>query len=872
MASPFKLFRKYQKQAFLGLGLMAILSFIVLPAMLQSMGARPGARVIFAKSRFGTIGQLELQNLEIRRQRLIQFYQQLIRAVYAATQKESPALQSTLRRLMVEGESRDDELISDWIVAQYMIEQGHRPDNDTLKAFLLELTGQQLTEDIFRTATEKLDISNSQLFTLIWENYLVQQMYGMRELSVMAVTPSKHFEWHNRLNRMMKIEAAGIPVNHFVSEVAEPSPRELKKFFEENKFRENRPVDPEAGFTIPKMVTCEYVKFDESMIDLNAVTDEEIQQYYETNKDILYKNTPPSTASGVPTAPNPFGSAAGRLNLGSPATTPTLPTTTSTPATDSQTPVTTPAAPVETQSTETPSTEPAPAQQPTPEKSVPETTPAGTPASEPASVPENKSENKTDETKNETNSSSRWNANELPIHLVSYQSETAADATPANAAPTTTEPAASETTVPVPVATIPQTPATPVPTPLPLPGAGSGSGLSGNGSLSPNMNFLPPANLQNTPTYKSFDDVKEEIRKSLALGKLRDRLLKIQVEMQNYYDAVILHTQRPDTAEPKRPDLAAMARDNGLKHVNLGKIDYFALLEKDIDFASARMTSEKYRNLGVIAVLFGQSGIVTNSPFTAENTRIQTEYVFWVSEIEEPRVPKFTDTGVAEQVKNRWKEIEARKLAQQKAGELAETFRKSEKTSLVEFFTANKSDAVQAVVGTEYFSWNQIDYMGMREGRGPGLGEIRETGVPIGESISKNVLLRYCGDDDFMRSVFSLDLGQVGVTANRPQNMFYVIRMADVSPTDDAAFLSFKSVSPMQNYFTALYARRDRTIQLHEGLQNEIMMKTGFTWVMKPSQYQLQQKFLARERALQGDGGNVPPPSQGRGLPILPEF
>ena len=86
MASPFKLFRKHQKQAFLGLGLMAILSFIVLPALLQSFGARQAMRVVFAKSRFGTIGQMELQNLEIRRQKLVQFYQQLYQVVVTATQ------------------------------------------------------------------------------------------------------------------------------------------------------------------------------------------------------------------------------------------------------------------------------------------------------------------------------------------------------------------------------------------------------------------------------------------------------------------------------------------------------------------------------------------------------------------------------------------------------------------------------------------------------------------------------------------------------------------------------------------------------------------------------------------------------------------
>ena len=75
MASPFTVFRKHQKVLIAVAGLMAMIAFVFLPMVLQSMDHRGAAAnpVVVSTKQYGNLKESDLYRMRGRRQRLLRF-------------------------------------------------------------------------------------------------------------------------------------------------------------------------------------------------------------------------------------------------------------------------------------------------------------------------------------------------------------------------------------------------------------------------------------------------------------------------------------------------------------------------------------------------------------------------------------------------------------------------------------------------------------------------------------------------------------------------------------------------------------------------------------------------------------------------------
>jgi hypothetical protein len=142
-------------------------------------------------------------------------------------------------------------------------------------------------------------------------------------------------------------------------------------------------------------------------------------------------------------------------------------------------------------------------------------------------------------------------------------------------------------------------------------------------------------------------------------------------------------------------------------------------------------------------------------------------YLFWKTDEKPAFVPPL-DT-IREKVVYAWKMIKARDLARKRADELAGQARAAKKP-LAEVF-AGQPDF--KVTETAPFSWLTT-------------GNVPQD--PFGSSqprLSEVDGVEHVGEA-FMKDVFALAPGEIGVTSNNPQDTYYVVRLADYDrPTEE---------------------------------------------------------------------------------------
>ena len=906
MASPFKLFRKNQKTAFALLTMMAMLSFIVLPAILQYMGTGGVVDVTFATSRYGKIDRRMLYNISNETSSLAQFYERLAGEIAVEHQMRCFQLEALSGQLR----SMSEELaVEHWLIAQSMRDDGYDVSREEVGDYLSRVTYNPTTkqsyvnEDIFRKAAKAADLSVNGVTYLVGNQILLEQFINMSALNVKSLTPETEFDWYNRFNRMMKIEAIPVSVSDFTSQVTAPTAKELKKFFEDNKFRDRNPWALESGFGVPMMVKGEYVYYDKTMLKPEEVTDEEVEKYYEENKELYVER--PAATPGMSGIPNPgglgafsFGSALGEssstpndtISLADDATkVPDVPSDATTP--DMTLP-----------SDESP--EDASSESVLPEMFVEVTI---QPNEDESSV-ENRSdiilvpEDETTETPSEETTG--WNGWNVPIRLISYQADAdeqgdneqgdVMTTAPENAEPVVSEdetPPATTAETPVITLTPPLTPALPsdgglgggmnLGGGLGLGGSGLGSGLGGTtspfgrtplpnlGGGATNSRSTNPA-LASSVTHRPLDDdLKAEIRNNIARQKMDAKLALVQDVMNEYHREYIKSIQQKN-AKLTPPDLAAVAGQHGLKYANLGHIDFYDLIDKDYDFAQSLILNNNETVPVVQAIFLGRGVVNEKRGSRSMNAKEGTDYLFWITEISEPKIPAYTDSGVPEQVEARWRQVEARSLAQAKADELAAIAQKAE-GSLFEYFSANPNKEVKSLVDSEFFSWMDYSYPNdyyRYLGHPPEfhVSRIRETGVMPGDVERDNLFLKRIGND-FMQTVYRLEPGEIAVTHNESKDTFFVVRLVEVTPTDDVAFDAFAMALPSNRsiYNTAAVQYRQEKVQ--QGALKKVFDKTKFQWKVKPSEYQQQERLRSQQNPTPDRS-----PSQGNVPPNIPQF
>jgi hypothetical protein len=730
---PFRTFQRNQKAWLAGIGIATMISFIILPVLLQ-LFTRGGSTVdTLAKCRrFGDVTNQTIHFLNEDRETLRRFVYVLYEKLAEPGDETKMNSLRPLMQFVRQFDQRQDieGMVNDWLLSQYAKSQGLQADWAVVKDLLRELTASYLTDSIYRDTLQNVGISHQRVQYLLGEEIIRRQLLERFQQSVEPQSPATRWDWYGRMNRKVQIEAVAVPVEQFVGQVKDPSKAELQNFFEEHKKQRDDAASPEVGFIEPAELGLQYVIAEPDKKLLDSITDDEIKTFYEANKASLFvkPEQPASPERELPGLPGLGGSSV---------------------------PFPAPQKPVQ-------NTEPK-SEKPQKEEPKPETpaTPAEPQKEEPA-----KPEVKPDESPTTSMSST------ITAKLVKYQAEPAASGSPDG----TAKPEDAVTIVPTPAA--------------------------------------------QTVQYAPLDEVKSEIRTTLAHQKLAAVITKIQDKMKEYAKVYNESFESGKTAPPI-PDLTAFVAENGLQLNSVPAGTLFQNLKNEF----ARGLQERQR----LFQLYAQTPMLFETDVFAGS---KGDVLIWLTATKAEKKPEnFADVEAT--VLKRWKEVQARPLAKEQAEKLAAEAKLAQK-SLSDVF--KDKDGI-TVVDTEAFSWKTYGagihpLTALMQGMRPVLDEVREQGVAVGNSFTDNKVIQLPGED-FMKAVFSLSVGEIAVTLNQPETLVYVVRMTSSSPSEDVLWERFQTAYPLEYVYAG---QPEVSAAAYKAWLAGVYSETGFSWLKKPDE------------------------------------
>lgn len=172
-------------------------------------------------------------------------------------------------------------------------------DDDAVNEFIDEQTARRLSTKDFTDVRERVTvdgspISETELYELlrteIKSKLALQTLVPFRDND--AVSPEMYWQLFRRLNVRQQLAYAAVPVEAFLDKVGEPTDSDIQDMFEKYKNVVPNQVEPGApGFYQPRRIKLAYVEADYPTVEssIAAISDEEIEKYYEENKDLQFK-------------------------------------------------------------------------------------------------------------------------------------------------------------------------------------------------------------------------------------------------------------------------------------------------------------------------------------------------------------------------------------------------------------------------------------------------------------------------------------------------------------------------------------------------------------------------------------------------------
>lgn len=315
MATPLSSFSKYGGVMMAVLCVMLMFAFVIGDPLMQYAGggsgggARAGGTV--ATWNGGQMNERQLDQAVIHRNVLAQFQQ----AVYQQGTREaiesgvdvqfSPLRVQPLELPRSREEGVESHVVRTKVFAQRAQEAGMVVSNDMIIDYLRAIGRDRVGNDQMRQILGRMSASQGRtatidfMFDLLREAILANNYLRSYGFIFETVLPAERWEDWRKVNERVVIEAAPLPIESLLDEVAEPSDEELQSFFDEYKDRQPSPevlrglgnVElPSAtpGFAIPPRVRLAYLKADFNAVVAqvaDGVTDEEIAAYYEENRE-----------------------------------------------------------------------------------------------------------------------------------------------------------------------------------------------------------------------------------------------------------------------------------------------------------------------------------------------------------------------------------------------------------------------------------------------------------------------------------------------------------------------------------------------------------------------------------------------------------
>jgi len=653
MKSPFAIFRKHSKVLTVWLTVLAMFAFIVFSSLEQSQfpfvfgillgagifwyigsrvgkpgeyavaGAVLGGMLVFftlkdvgapppaVETSVGGLTRIEINQLIQKRHVANQFLREIF--------NRSNGDQSFMvpQAFGFGSATLEEDVLVGQLLRHEADELGVVVSNTAVGDFIHKETKNKLSTKVFDDLCREMRLSQSELFNILRDELKSRtalQMTYPRNLP----TPQRYFQTYRKLNVRQQIDAVTIPVSAFIDDVPTPSDDELAAFFDEHSnVYANVDGPGEPGFRQPRKVRLAYLEADFETVekDVEPVTDEEIEKYYDENKE-LFRNRPaqeegPKLDESKPLNPQFAPDENGNAPVEAPK--PQNPETSSTSQTSA----------IQLVSAEKPAEEKPAEEKPTEEKPATEKPATEKPAAEKP-------------------------ADEKPA------AEKPSEAKPTEAKPTEDKPAAPALDEPV-------------------DGAESKTPLPEFRPLDDDLKDL----IRDQLTSERAREIVRKIIGEQAHGfmyRLHDEYDALTEEGEETISEQEISERLKEYAASK--NLRYVATD-WLSQADLRDFEKHPIGSAAEPAAPGANPFQQTNSITVISQLFETPPDFKYSPTVAEDLLTHNWYAYWKIDDRSERVPTFKDPGVAEQVLEAWKQHQARPKAKKRADELAEIARNS---------------------------------------------------------------------------------------------------------------------------------------------------------------------------------------------------
>ncbi len=818
-------------------------SFVFLPLFLDRMTASraPTNAPVVTTTRYGPLYESDLQQLTKQRQTIRNFLER----VAAQIQEKGGNAQEAMQ--MANGIGLDEEsAVTSWLLSQRARELGIVVSNKSVGASLQTVMrgfawsqpakdAKDAQPQMREVRLDNLDLKRilsglhigATQFAEIWRTELMAQiLFREFALSLGGIPPGQRWDYFQRFSRRATVEVLPVSVDSVVDHEKTPDQATLKAFFEKHKNQLPSPNSPEPGFRQPHQIAVEYLKADENkFVDRAAVTEKEISAYYDQFKDIYYREEPAKPVEEKLPAPAPSEQTkpSEKPQAGAPKPAAEAPSS-------KKTEKSPPAQPPKQQTPPKPSPEskPAaatpPAGKPAADKPATAKPAAGKPEQKPAAGSSSKPSptgKATPDAKKSSGSTSR-----SVFHFAAFEAKDEAKPVSPSAKPA--EPATK-------AAAKPESPAS-----KPASAGGKSEPPAAKAAAKPaeatakakepvagkpkDAPAAPAAAAAPPPKYIPLAVVREKIRDLLAqrqanakmqktLVGLQDVLVEYHQQWVNWKVAETTRTTGAPVPPPERPDLRGLAKQHKLVYEEIQPVSAWDI--KGADISSSNVTAgDPNAGGGTPFITYAFETLTEFRPARSQDT-VGNGYLFWKTQDIAERVPSFDDPGVAEQVLKTWRRVQARPAALKKAEQLAEEARKAQQSLSRSFGTRPGF----VVTKSEPFAWLTFGVIPARFAMQQSRAQISEV-----QGVEQP-------GEQFMRTVFQLSLGEIGVACNEPETIYYVIRAVDFTPPLDVLWNSFRDGADMQSIYRV--ALRDQQ-EAMRAWTTALKTSAGLKWERDP--------------------------------------
>ena len=651
MASPFSYFRKHQQVLMVFLVVASLFAFtldslftaeganfpflgmILGAGLLAVLGYRRGRAIEFAvagalaggllgwimpqfygtgsgvATNAGTFSQQELQQLVNRRVIANQFLariqpgsRQPVQFQYGYPELEQEAVMGEILRTEAD-------------------KMGVTIDDGSVNQFIRRATGDQLTPEQFKAARESIQVGGGRIGELALYDILRSELKAQTALQMMMPfraddkpTPETYWRMFKRMRVSQEIEATQVPVSSFAEIEKSPTDAQIATLFEEYKDTYPNQSEPGSpGFLQPRKIALAWLEADYESIEssLPDVTDQDVEKFYEENKDQLYKETVlPDLSSDGEEGADADGD-------------------------DTDGPELESAEPSESSQAESPDNDSTAEDSSTLEGSSEES-----PESDPPAVLQ----------EDEPADDSCGDAY--------YQDEAEEQDEPNE---TTSEDASDETQPTPDAASETEVPAT-------EPAAEAGS----DNSAEDDDTGAEPAPTYQPLDEILREEIRSNLLRDQAFAEIQSRCSTAMITVNRLAEDLFFENEGitdADRAKSLRAKMKSYGDENGLAFVETSLLTYAELSdfeEYPVGGATEPGGNQFGNSATVRDIVFGDGAIPLEAA-QADDGLSGNRFVYWVTEISEPHVPELAEDGVRDQVIAAWKTQQARPKAKERA-------------------------------------------------------------------------------------------------------------------------------------------------------------------------------------------------------------